>query len=196
MNAIQLLKSDHKNIEELFREYERTNGRKNNKRTVVQRIVKELNAHATIEEQIFYPAAAKYAPETRRVVLKAMEEHHMTKLEIAELEQMSPEDERWEAKVLFVIDMTRIHIAEEENVLFPVLREKMPRKLLDQLGEQIQRAKRRVPREVSTALPRLPRATRSVNGEAVLSRAQQAIQAVEARLRSRKGRVRERGASA
>jgi hemerythrin superfamily protein len=192
MNAIQLLKSDHRRVEELFREYERTNGRKTNKRGIVQRIIKELSAHTEAEERIFYPAVVAGAPEVRRLVLKAIEEHHVMKLELAELERMNADDERWEAKVLFLMDAVRMHVVEEEGVLFPTVRDAIPKRAFDRLGQEIERAKRRVPREISTELPILPRQTRRADGAAVLERAQRAIQET---LRARKVRA-QRGAAA
>jgi hemerythrin superfamily protein len=191
MNAIQLLKSDHKRIEELFREYERTNGKKN-KRGTVQRMIKELSAHAEIEERIFYPAVAAGVPAARRLVLKAIEEHHVARLELAELERMSAEDERCEAKVLYLMDAVRMHFVEEESVLFPAVRDAMPKRTLDRMAQELERAKRRVPREISTELPRLPHQARRADGAPVMEQAQRAIQQA---LRARKLRA-QRGAAA
>jgi hemerythrin-like domain-containing protein len=175
MNAIQLLKLDHKHVEELFREYERLDGRRN-ARTLVQRIIKELKTHSAVEQQALYPTVASEVPDTRRLVLKSLEEHHLTNVELSELERMSADDERCEAKMLVLIDTMRMHIQEEENVLFPAMRQVMSKKRLDEIGENIERIKRRPPREISTEVPRLPRGGARANGASVLQRAQRETQ--------------------
>ena len=74
MDAITLLKDDHKHVEELFKQFERAGDRAYaQKRQIVDRIIEALSKHAAIEEQIFYPAARASVPDVESVVLESLE---------------------------------------------------------------------------------------------------------------------------
>ena len=80
MDAITLLKNDHRTVEELFKRFESTGPRgKKAKRSIVDKIVRELSIHAAIAEQVFYPAIRADVPATEDEVLEALEEHHIVK---------------------------------------------------------------------------------------------------------------------
>ncbi|HLM72741.1 MAG TPA: hemerythrin domain-containing protein, partial [Polyangiaceae bacterium] len=134
MNAITLLKADHKTVKTLFKQFERLgDNAKSEKKKIVERIIKELAVHAVIEEQVLYPAARKAAPDSEDTVLEALEEHHIVKWTLSELENMSPDAERFDAKVAVLIESVRHHIEEEEGELFPKIREALGRKELEAL---------------------------------------------------------------
>ncbi len=123
MDAIALLKADHKTVEALFRRFEQA-GRhaKKLKRTLVDRMVRELAVHSVIEEQVLYPAARAKGEQLQDTVLQALEEHHVAKWLLKELEDLPPDAERFEAKVRVLIENVRTHVKEEERVLLPRLR--------------------------------------------------------------------------
>ena len=80
MDAITLLKNDHKTVERLFKQFEKAGDRALvEKRRIVDRIIEELSVHASIEEQYFYPATRATVPETEDIVLESLEEHHIVK---------------------------------------------------------------------------------------------------------------------
>src|SRR5690242_9718151 len=100
MDAIALLKADHKTVEALFRRFEQASRTaKKLKRSLVDRIVRELAVHSVIEEQVLYPAARAKAEQLNDTVLQSLEEHHVAKWLLKELEDLPPEAERFEAKV-------------------------------------------------------------------------------------------------
>src|SRR6187402_742771 len=100
MDAITLLKDDHKSVERLFKRYEKAGDRAFvEKREIVDRIIEELSRHAAIEEQLFYPVARATVPETEDITLESLEEHHIVKWVLSELETLDPSDERFDAKV-------------------------------------------------------------------------------------------------
>ncbi|GAA3128828.1 hemerythrin domain-containing protein [Streptosporangium carneum] len=146
MDAIVLLKDDHKTVEKLFKEFEKAGDRAyRKKRELVDQMIKELTTHAYIEEEIFYPAARAGVPETADHVLESVEEHHVVVWMLSELRELDPEDERFDAKVTVLMENVRHHVEEEEDEWFPQVRETMGRKELQELGERMANAKTEAP---------------------------------------------------
>jgi hemerythrin superfamily protein len=141
-DAIVLLKNDHKTVEKLFKQFEKAgdNAHKT-KRDIVDKIIEELSIHAAIEEQHFYPTIREKAPDISDDVLEGLEEHHLVKWTLSELTNMSPQAERFDAKVTVLIEMVRHHVEEEEGDMFPKVREAMGRKDLQELGDTMEKAK-------------------------------------------------------
>ena len=75
-DALVLLKQDHKTVEQLFKKYEKTTAPQE-RRTLVDRIVRELSVHAAIEEQVFYPVVRMTVPDAEDITLESLEEHHI-----------------------------------------------------------------------------------------------------------------------
>jgi hemerythrin superfamily protein len=147
MDAIVLLKNDHKTVEKLFKQFEKADDdEKDLKRSLVDQIVEELSVHAFIEEQHFYPVAREAVPETEDHVLESLEEHHIVKWVLQELREMDPADERFDAKVTVLMENVRHHVEEEEQDWFPEVRKGLGRKRLQELGEQLEKAKQDAPR--------------------------------------------------
>ena len=148
MNAITLLKNDHKTVEELFKRFEKLGPRAvKSKRDVVDRIIRELSIHAVIEEMYLYPAVRQVAEggDAGSMVLESLEEHHIVKWVLSELEGMPADHERFDAKVTVLMENVRHHVKEEENDLFPQVNKLLGRGQLDELGEAMARAKKTVP---------------------------------------------------
>src|ERR1700709_1627217 len=134
MDAITLLKDDHKKVEALFKRFEKAGDRAVvEKRQVVDRIIEELSTHAAIEEQIFYPVARATVPDTEDMALESLEEHHIVKWLLSELEHLDPENERFDAKVTVLIENVRHHVEEEESDFFPKVRHELGRNALADL---------------------------------------------------------------
>jgi hemerythrin superfamily protein len=148
VDAITLLKDDHKTVEKLFKEFEKAGERAvKTKRKLADQIIEALTTHAYIEETVFYPAARKAAPDTVSHVLESIEEHHVVVWMLSELAGMDPADERFTAKVTVLIENVRHHVKEEEQDFFPEVRKAMDRKALRQLGEELAAAKPRAPKD-------------------------------------------------
>src|SRR5438552_4520233 len=118
MDAISLLKQDHRKVDSLFRQFERA-GPDRQKKNLLDKIIRELSVHTAVEEQVFYPLVRKGAPDTTENVLVALEQHHVAKWELDELEGMDPDEDRFEAKVLVLIYNVRHHVEAEGEALFP-----------------------------------------------------------------------------
>src|SRR5439155_18756649 len=112
---------------------------------LVDRIIEVLSVQAAIEEQLFYPAARERAEESEDMVLESLEEQHIVKWTLSELEGMDPKDERFDAKVTVLIESVRHHIEEEEGEMFPKVRKALSRSQLSDLGELMERARLAAP---------------------------------------------------
>jgi hemerythrin superfamily protein len=157
MDAISLLKDDHQTVERLFKRFEKTSDRATvERRRIVDEIIKELSIHAEIEETIFYPAVRQAVPPSEEMVLESLEEHHVVKWVLSELEGMAPDAERFEAKVTVLIENVRHHVEEEESDLFPKVRRALTRTALDNMGEAMARAKTIAPTRPHPRSPDTP----------------------------------------
>src|ERR1700722_494466 len=123
MDAITQLKADHKAVEALFKRFEKAgDGARAAKGDIADRIIEELSVHAAIEEQVFYPSVRREVEGVEDQVLESLEEHHIAKWVLSELDGMDPSDERFDAKVTVLIESVRHHVEEEEQDLFPAVR--------------------------------------------------------------------------
>ncbi len=146
MDAITLLRNDHKTVETLFKRFEKAGDQAyTQKRAIVERIIEELSIHTAIEEQVFYPATRAAVPATRDIALESLEEHHIVKWMLSELESLDPKNERFNAKVTVLIENVRHHVEEEQTDYFPKVRDAMTRTELADLGQALIDAKRIAP---------------------------------------------------
>ncbi|MGB8649364.1 MAG: hemerythrin domain-containing protein [Mycobacteriales bacterium] len=176
-DAIVLLKNDHKDVERLFKQFERLGDRAYvSKRKVVDEIIEALSVHAALEEQHFYPAVREQSTDIEADVLEGLEEHHIVKWTLSELADLDPEHERFDAKVTVLIESVRHHVEEEEGEMFPAVRAALGRKALQDLGEVMQSAKRSVPVAPHPKAPDEPPANlAAAAGVVVLDRAKRRL---------------------
>jgi hypothetical protein len=112
-DAIALLKSDHKQVLDWFKQFRKArNGSRRSK--LADKICRALTVHTRIEEEIFYPAFL-VATREREIHHEAEVEHAGAKKLIAEIESLNPEDDYFEAKVNVLAEMIRHHVKEEEK---------------------------------------------------------------------------------
>ena len=157
MNALTLLKQDHGNVEHLFERYEGlAEDDAVEKRQVVDTIIEHLSIHAAIEEQAFYPAVRAAVPDATDEVLEGLEEHHVLKWTLAELEELAPTHERFAPKMRVLMESVRHHAEEEENELFPLVRAALTVQQLEELGDTLHAAKEGAPTRPHPRLPDTP----------------------------------------
>ena len=157
MNAITLLKTDHGNVEALFKQFEalgRT-GDPTEKRRVVDHVIEQLSVHASIEEQLLYPLLRDRL-EDDFPILEALEEHHVAKVTLSEIEKLSPTNDRFDAKVTVMIESVRHHIEEEERDLFEMMRVHLSATDLEELGDAMEEAKKTAPTRPHPMAPDQP----------------------------------------
>jgi hemerythrin superfamily protein len=142
MDAIVMLKEDHKVVEKLFKQFEKAGDEAyDEKASIVREVISALTQHAYIEETIFYPTAREAVPQTEEHVLESVEEHHVVMWMLSELSRTEPTDERFDAKMAVLMENVRHHVEEEEQEWFPEVRSAMGRKQLQELGDAMEAAK-------------------------------------------------------
>lgn len=123
-NAIELLTSQHDEVDELFAMIEKTDDAER-KRAYFVELADKLAAHAKIEETLFYPTVM--AKQTREILVESAEEHLSIKRVLADLLELDVEDEQFAAKISVMKEQVEHHAREEEEgKLFPKVK-----KLLD-----------------------------------------------------------------
>ena len=145
-DAIVLLRNDHKEIREQFKEFQKPSTTDARKGRIVSKIVELLTVHTYIENEVMYPEVRRLLPDLEEDILESYEEHHVADVLVMELALMSPENERFEAKTTVLIENVTHHMDEEEQDWFPKVRGGLGRKTLQELGEQLVAAKKRAPR--------------------------------------------------
>jgi hemerythrin superfamily protein len=146
MDAITLLKNDHKTVNDLFKKFEKAgDSAYKTKAKLVEQIIHELAIHAVIEEVAFYPFIKGVSDDLTDDVLESLEEHHVVKWLLSELEGMDPKSERFDAKVTVLIENVRHHVEEEEQDMFPRVRKMLSRSDLQELGAALADAKKIAP---------------------------------------------------
>jgi hemerythrin superfamily protein len=159
--AIAQLTADHARVKKLFNQYDRlakAEASDKQKQDLAATICAELTAHATAEEEIFYPAA-RAAIDKVELIDEADIEHASAKDLIAQIEASSPSDGHYDAKVKVLGEYINHHVQEEEGEIFPKVR----RAKVDTvaLGEQLAARKEEIMREKSALKPsERPRAER------------------------------------
>ena len=136
MNAIDLLKEQHEEVKELFEQLEQTED-EDEKQALFQDLADSLAAHATIEEKIFYPAA--YAKKTKELLTEAVEEHLAVKRIIADLMEMDPDHENFDAKIKVLKEQVEHHVEEEEGELFKAVSKELNATELKKLGAEMKK---------------------------------------------------------
>src|SRR4030095_12311816 len=135
LDAIGLLKQDHRTVEELFAKYEKAGG-DGRKGQIAKQICLELSVHAKIEEEIFYPACEGKVEED--LLKEAYVEHDGAKLLIAQIMAGEPSDEFYDAKVTVLQEQIEHHVEEEEKRMEGLFSQARKAGLdMDALGEQL-----------------------------------------------------------
>jgi hemerythrin superfamily protein len=175
-DALQVLIADHELVDGLFEKFEQAgdNAHKT-KQKLVERIVKELSVHAAIEEMVFYPVVRELSEDIEHHVLESLEEHHVAKWMLSEIDGMDPTHERFDAKVTVLMENIRHHVEEEQDELFPMVRKAADRQTLQELGEALVKAKKVAPTHPHPRSPDTPPANLSSLAAGLLDRVRDAV---------------------
>lgn len=140
MNALEILKKDHDTVKELFAEYDTLTGDGARKNEIAQTVLRELELHSRVEEDIFYPALrAKAGKDGKEMVKHSVSEHHEIDDLVAELRDTDPSDPDFDDRFQELMEDVEEHIVEEETELFP--KAQILGKELESIGRQIQEEK-------------------------------------------------------
>jgi hemerythrin superfamily protein len=148
LDAIALLKADHRQVEEWFSKFEKAN--KARKQQLAANICEALTVHTEIEEEIFYPSFLQ-ATSDKDMHHEAVVEHDGAKKLIAEIQGMSPDDDYFDAKVTVLSEMIKHHVKEEEQPGGMFAEAKKSSMDLHALGEELMARKKQLQSESKAA---------------------------------------------
>jgi hemerythrin superfamily protein len=134
MNAIELLESQHREVERLFSKIEKAKT-PTSKTKLFEQIADKLAVHASIEEHHFYPAVK--GKQTEDILLESLEEHLAIKRVLADLLELEAGDETFDAKLTVLKEEVEHHVEEEESDLFPKVRAVIDRDRLEAIGQEM-----------------------------------------------------------
>jgi iron-sulfur cluster repair protein YtfE (RIC family) len=141
MNAIELLKADHKVVDGLFQKVKATK-EESEQRELYEQIAAELEVHTHIEETIFYPHLMENGDEELQDIVKeGIEEHHQAKVFLREIANLSEESEKLEPKLKVLMEGVEHHVQEEEGEMFQMVEEQIDAATLEELGAQMEEEK-------------------------------------------------------
>jgi hemerythrin superfamily protein len=132
MNAIELLKSQHRKVESLFSKLEKATQAKQKEQYFVE-IADSLAIHASIEEHHFYPGVKDKA--TEGMLLESVEEHLTIKRVLSDLLELDADDKTFDAKIKVLKDLVEHHVEEEEDSLFPAVAKAIDKADLEAIGK-------------------------------------------------------------
>jgi hemerythrin-like domain-containing protein len=136
-DAIALLESDHRRMQKLLTEGEKTTPQASARRSeLLDTLTAELKAHELLEERVLYPALEAH-PESRDVTLEGFQEHHVADVIVEELHGVAADSEDWGAKFTVLKENIDHHIEEEEGGLFRTARGLFSQDELDAMGAKM-----------------------------------------------------------
>jgi iron-sulfur cluster repair protein YtfE (RIC family) len=141
VEATHRLRKDHDVVRELFASFEQAHegGDEARMAELAEGVCRELDVHAEVEEQIFYPAVRdRGGDELADTIAEAFEEHHVVKVLIGEIRELEASDEAFPAKVTVLRELVEHHADEEEQELFPKVRDLFDKVELLGLGRRIE----------------------------------------------------------
>jgi hemerythrin superfamily protein len=154
-DVIELLEQDHREVEQLFAEFELEKDPQE-RRLIVDKLIIELVRHSEAEETAVYPLIRRVIDNGGEIIEHEISEHSEAEKIMAKLDGMDPEDAQFVPLVeQLQLDVTG-HVADEEQNVFPKFREKVGKDELDKLGTAVQLLKNVVPTRPHPSAPDHP----------------------------------------
>jgi hemerythrin-like domain-containing protein len=141
-DAIAMLKADHQRVRDLFQQYEATS-HVEARWTIAEEVFIELETHAQLEENIFYPAVNEETDEGPELVKESLAEHETMKNLIQQLRDMGPHSRGFDAKFRELLQNVEHHVEEEEAEMFPLAKEELEEDMQD-LRDEMQELKAQI----------------------------------------------------
>ena len=140
MNAIELLKNDHDEVDKLFQKVKASPDGDHTK--LFEQIKAELEAHTHIEETIFYPKLKEDGDEElKKLTLEGIEEHHQAKMFLRELSSLAEDSAKFDPKLKVLMEDITHHVQEEEGEMFRMVKEQFDEHTLQTLGAEMEKEK-------------------------------------------------------
>ncbi len=132
-----MIRFDHSHVLVTFHQYT-ASAKPTVKKALAETICDALEIHATLEEEIFYPALRAIMP-AEPVLDKSKPEHDAMRAMIAELRETRPLDVRHDELLHKLMRDVMHHVADEETVLLPEAERSLGTDRLNELGAQMTR---------------------------------------------------------
>lgn len=144
MDATMLLRNDHQAVDRLFQQLADTGPARVDDRRLIFRLIKsEIQAHSRVEEEVFYPAVMRLrSSQARETVRAALEEHQALDGQIAEIDQLEPDDSEFLRRIAALKQSVDRHVLAEEGALFAEARIHLTDERLEALGREMEARKR------------------------------------------------------
>jgi hemerythrin superfamily protein len=141
MDAVDLVLSDHRNVEALFREFAKADEAE--RQPFAKMIIRELSIHAAIEETVLYPAVREDVPEGDPLVEHSLDEHHDIKEALARVDDIidKAHTKEFAAKMSRLQEVVDHHVGEEEEKILPAIREALTKTRLNEIGTAMNKKK-------------------------------------------------------
>lgn len=160
-DAVELLEKDHRTVEDLFEKVK--SNEDGNNATTFKKIKQELEVHTHIEETIFYPHLLEHGDkELKKIVREGIEEHGQVKDLLVDLSTMSGDSPTFKAKLTVLIENVEHHVKEEEDDMFPMVRDQIEAEMLQRIGSLMYGEKVKVGKK--TPAPRARKASAASRG--------------------------------
>ena len=155
LDAVQVLTRDHREVESLFQRYLKTTD-PDEQTQIAHEVIHDLAIHGEIEELLFYPRLRTKLDDGNAVADSAVHEHLEIKQTLNDLDKMTAADAGFDAKMRELIAEVRHHVEEEENDIFPKIRQAMDLDDLATLGNSLEAVRAVVPTRPHPSAPTGP----------------------------------------
>ncbi|SOF02140.1 Hemerythrin HHE cation binding domain-containing protein [Streptomyces sp. OV198] len=159
-NVFEELMADHREVEEIFGRIQAMTVQGQGLRDLVDEVTIELVRHSVAEEQHLYPAVREYVEGGDRLADKELADHGRVENLLKQLERMDTEDPQMSPVLQQLMDEVAAHVEDEENNLFPMLRQACSSEMLGDLGDRVRRAKAMAPTRPHPSAPDTPPANK------------------------------------
>ncbi|MER6573074.1 hemerythrin domain-containing protein [Streptomyces sp. NPDC001093] len=159
-NVIEELMTDHREVEEIFGRIQAMTGGGQELRDLVNEVTIELVRHSIAEEEYLYPAVREHIQGGDQIADKEIADHGRVEKLLKQLEKVQDDDPQMSPLLQQLMDEVAAHVDDEENNLFPMLRQACSSETLTELGDKVRRAKAMAPTRPHPSAPDTPPANK------------------------------------
>ncbi|GAB2746713.1 hemerythrin domain-containing protein [Streptomyces bullii] len=155
-NVIDELVTDHREVEELFAKIEGLPPGHQDRKLYADQATIELVRHSVAEEEYLYPAVREHVPNGDSIADRELEDHAKAEQIMKDLEGCDAGDAEFDRLIGMLMNEIRSHVADEEENLFPSLRQACSMDTLNELGDKVRQAKKTAPTRPHPSAPDKP----------------------------------------
>lgn len=159
-NVINELMTDHREVEELFGKIDALPPGDKKRKLYADQATMELVRHSVAEEAYLYPAVRQYLANGDAIADKEIDDHSRAEQIMKDLESCEADAPEFDRLIGVLMPEIRSHVADEEENLFPMLRDAAPPETLDELGDKVRQAKKTAPTRPHPSAPDKPPANK------------------------------------